>query len=59
MIDMGFFNEVHNAENALARRDRIYLPSEEFELVDPPRANFLLTLPSTIQGFGFHNKKWS
>lgn len=29
------------------------------EQVDPPEYPFLVLLPATILGYGFHNKKWS
>jgi hypothetical protein len=58
MIDMNMYRQMHSAEaESLQQRDD--LGPEVFERDGPPSETFLLLLQTTIQGFGFQDKKWS
>ena len=39
--------------------DREVLDEEAMQAEQAPEGPFLLLLPVTIRGYGFHNKKWS
>jgi hypothetical protein len=58
MIDMNMYRQMHSAE-AESSQQRDDLGPEVFEREDPPSETFLLLLQTTIQGFGFQDKKWS
>lgn len=58
MIDMNMYRQMHSNEEELAPQ-RDDLGPESFEREEAPSETFLLALQTTIQGFGFHDKKWS
>lgn len=39
--------------------DRELLDEGRMSTEEPPEDPFVLLLPATIRGYGFHNKKWS
>lgn len=60
MIDMNAYRELHGDGSPTYTRS----VQEPFDLKlivgdEPPPGHFLLLLPPTIKGFGFHDKKWS
>ncbi|KAH7370954.1 AAA family ATPase [Rhexocercosporidium sp. MPI-PUGE-AT-0058] len=57
MIDMNMYRQMHpvGAESLPQRDD---LGPKSFESEEAPSETFLLTLQTTIQGFGFQDKKW-
>jgi hypothetical protein len=57
MVDMNMYRQMHSVEAGPPQRDD--LGPEAFEREDPPSETFLLLLQTTIQGFGFQDKKWS
>lgn len=58
MIDMNMYREMHPDEaESLSQRDD--LGQESFDKEEAPSETFLLLLQTTIQGFGFQDKKWS
>jgi hypothetical protein len=69
MVDMSTYNVLHNKE-ATPPQDMTFktqditfktqdeLGNTAMEAVEPPGDDFLLTLPSQVSGFGFHNKRW-
>ena len=58
MIDMNTYRQMHSVEaESLPQRDD--LGPESFESEEAPSETFLLLLQTTIQGFGFQDKKWS
>lgn len=55
MIDLNTYGQMHpDAVQAHSREDE-GLEKQEIPPADP----FLLLLPNTIRGYGFHDKKWS
>jgi hypothetical protein len=55
---MNMYREMHPDEaESLSQRDD--LGQESFDRKEAPSESFLLLLQTTIQGFGFQDKKWS
>lgn len=53
MVDVQIYEQIHPKEHA----PREYIgPNVGDE--DAPEVSFLLLLPATIRGFGFHDQKW-
>jgi hypothetical protein len=57
MIDMETYKLMHDAEGASP--PRFELDHEAMQRDNPPVGPFVLLLPVSIRGFGFHDKKWS
>jgi hypothetical protein len=57
MVDTVTYNLMHGDEDTA--EDRIELAEEEMHADSLPTEPFVLLLPATIRGYGFHNKKWS
>lgn len=57
MIDMNTYKVMHGDEEGSNPRDE--LPENEMRAETLPAEPFVLLLPATIRGYGFHNKKWS
>jgi hypothetical protein len=55
MIDLNTYKQMH--PEAVEQHDIDHSGLENATV--PPEDNFLLLLPSTVPGYGFHNKKWS
>jgi hypothetical protein len=58
MIDMNMYRQMHSNDEELAPQIDDLGP-ESFEREEAPSEVFLLALQTTIQGFGFQDKKWS
>jgi hypothetical protein len=60
MVDMVTFQELHAHEDdtEAEAEEREYLDVKTSEAEQPPDENFLILLPATVQGFGFHDKSW-
>jgi hypothetical protein len=56
MVDMVTYGELHPDNDPLEERE--YLDDDAMEAEEPPNANFVSLLPSTVHGFGFQDKKW-
>jgi hypothetical protein len=57
MIDMKMYRSIHSPEDDPPRQSELtedVLGDDEI-----PEGSFALLLPATINGYGFHNKKWS
>ncbi|KAE8423462.1 hypothetical protein BDV36DRAFT_290145 [Aspergillus pseudocaelatus] len=54
MVNMQMYQQIHVDNNPPVRE---YGGQDVTEAI-PPNNPFLLLLPATIQGFGFHDKKW-
>lgn len=62
MIDMETYEHLHTkAEDGEgAQRGKVHqVETVDAGLNDPPNEEFLLLLPSSILGYGFHDKRWS
>ncbi|KFY89917.1 hypothetical protein V498_06261 [Pseudogymnoascus sp. VKM F-4517 (FW-2822)] len=57
MVDMNMYRQMHSNEEELAPQ-RDDLGPGSFEREEAPSETFLLALQTTIQGFGFQDKKW-
>lgn len=59
MIDTQTYKVMHEDEedDNVSRRDE--LRAHEMRAERPPADPFVLLLPATLRGYGFHNKKWS
>ena len=57
MVDTETYNLMHISEDV--NHDRTELSGDEMRAAKPPAEPFILLLPATIRGYGFHNKKWS
>jgi hypothetical protein len=57
MIDDATYKLMHGAEAVDEYGEE--LDEESMRAEEPPADPFVLLLPATIRGFGFHNKKWS
>jgi hypothetical protein len=57
MIDMKTYKTMYDSKSEGLKRDM--LDERAMDNDDPPEEPFLLLLPTTIKGFGLHNKKWS
>lgn len=66
MIDMSTYNTLHqnqNQEAVIAPHDMALslqagIGHDAMKAKEPPGEKFLLTLPTKVPGFGFHNKRW-
>jgi hypothetical protein len=57
MVDMKTYKLMHgDGETPAARKE---LSKEDMNAEALPAEPFVLLLPATIRGYGFHNKKWS
>ncbi|KAL4786979.1 P-loop containing nucleoside triphosphate hydrolase protein [Aspergillus varians] len=56
MLDAKTYRSVHT--NIINKPTRSYLSTDIHDGECPPDDTFQLLLPPTIQGFGFHDKKW-
>ncbi|KAL5334414.1 P-loop containing nucleoside triphosphate hydrolase protein [Aspergillus crustosus] len=56
MLDAQTYHHLHT--KTLDTAERIYLAEEKHNADSPSDADFQVLLPPTIQGFGFHDKKW-
>lgn len=55
MVDIETYKQMHpESINSREESDVINVDDEKL-----PEGNFLYVLPSTIRGYGFHDKKWS
>lgn len=54
MVDMLTYEQIHPAGQTPERQ----YGGPDVEDENPPEGPFLLLLPATIRGFGFHDKKW-
>jgi len=55
MIDMHTYRQMH-PDSIEEHEEKETLPAD---IDSPPNEDFLLLLPPTIRGYGFHDKKWS
>jgi hypothetical protein len=58
MIDLSTYRKMHPEPDGATQTPRVYEKGLE-TLNDPQAASFLILLPATLRGFGFHDKKWS
>jgi hypothetical protein len=54
MVDILTYEQIHPAGQTPERQ----YGGPDVEDEEPPEDHFLLLLPATIRGFGFHDKKW-
>jgi hypothetical protein len=59
MVDTTIYRLMHGDENEEPTTDRMDLDEEAMGADSVPAEPFVLLLPATIRGYGFHNKKWS
>jgi hypothetical protein len=59
MVDTTTYKLMHGNENEEPAADRVDLEEEIMRADSVPAEPFVLLLPATIRGYGFHNKKWS
>jgi hypothetical protein len=57
MVDMNTYREINDVSALPPQRDD--LGQDVMDQEEPPKGPFLLLLPPTILGFGFHDRKWS
>jgi hypothetical protein len=57
MVDATTYKLMHEDEEQAD--DREELDEDSMRTDDLPAEPFVLLLPATIPGYGFHNKKWS
>ncbi|KAF2498989.1 P-loop containing nucleoside triphosphate hydrolase protein, partial [Lophium mytilinum] len=56
MIDIATYRQLHLDAFSSPQNDETELDATDLE--EPPEGPFLLLLPATIRGYGFHDKKW-
>ena len=56
MVDTATYKEMHDSDEDPIMSE---LSDEQLQSDEPPDGDFVLLLPHTIRGYGFHNKKWS
>jgi hypothetical protein len=57
MVGFETYWQMHSSKgNAASKID--HLGTKAFEKDSPPNDPFLLLLPNSILGYGFHDKKW-
>jgi SpoVK/Ycf46/Vps4 family AAA+-type ATPase len=59
MVDDKTYKLMHGDDDDEEVEDCEELDEDSMRADDPPTEPFLLLLPATIRGYGFHNKKWS
>lgn len=59
MIDTTTYKLMHGTEDEEPAADRVDLDEDTMRVDNVPAEPFVLLLPATIRGYGFHNKKWS
>ena len=57
MVDMEAYKLMHGSDDDPTTRNE--LSDDAMESDEPPSGSFILMLPATIHGYGFHDKKWS
>jgi hypothetical protein len=57
MIDIAPYRQLHPDAFPPPQNDDTELDATNRE--SPPEDHFILLLPATIRGYGFHDKKWS
>lgn len=58
MIDMSAYRTLHVDTVPAPDPDRENLSSLAMDREEPPEDPFVLLLPASVKGFGFHDKKW-
>ncbi len=61
MVDVNTYRQMHPAESdqELATDEEMRLQGVDMSSDDFPSEPFCIMLPSTIRGYGFHDKRWS
>jgi hypothetical protein len=59
MVDMETYKLMHSDGDEDEKTWRYELDEAVMNSNEIPKEPFVLLLPATIKGFGFHNKKWS
>jgi len=59
MVDMKTYQHLHTKADGVEEREIQRVETVDANLELPPDEEFLLLLPSNIQGYGFHDKRWS
>jgi hypothetical protein len=59
MVDDTTYKLMHGDRDEELDEDREVLDEESMHADELPAEPFVLLLPATIRGYGFHNKKWS
>jgi hypothetical protein len=59
MVDDTTYKLMHGDAGEELDEDREELDENSMYADDLPTEPFVLLLPATIRGYGFHNKKWS
>jgi hypothetical protein len=59
MIDDTTYKLMHEDADDETADAREELDEDSTRADNPPAEPFVLLLPATIRGYGFHNKKWS
>jgi hypothetical protein len=59
MVDDITYKLMHGDDDDEASEGREELDEDSMRCDDLPEEPFVLLLPATIRGYGFHNKKWS
>lgn len=59
MVDMSAYRTLHADKIPAPDPDRENLNSFAMAHEEPPDDPFVLLLPPSVKGFGFHDKKWS
>jgi hypothetical protein len=59
MVDDTTYKLMHGDGDDEPDEDREELDEDSMRADDLPAEPFVLLLPATIRGYGFHNKKWS